>query len=325
MIHASGINSLILSMSPKFPPRSCPSTLHFIHFHFSILHTSAMPSIFHSPARTSLPSALSSLLHLEFATHSRLPRPSNRLSPSLRNARTITTIPIDSVPITSSTPPPSQTSAQNESSITADITDGTFQYLTAEPSVQSPTNSKRPSPPRQSQTKLKSYSDNSNLTPKSDTNTKKFVKKNGKDKADEKKKKKRDAWEIQKETLKKKFPDGWSPTKKLSPDAIEGLRHLHSMAPDQFTTSVLAAEFKISPEAIRRILKSKWRASETELESRRKRWEKREERIWSHMSELGLRPHRKRTESLSDATKLLYKKSNRSRMAPKPPSDLPHE
>ncbi|KAL4876101.1 hypothetical protein BJY04DRAFT_200644 [Aspergillus karnatakaensis] len=134
-------------------------------------------------------------------------------------------------------------------------------------------------------------------------------------------KKKREAWEIQKEALKKKFPDGWSPTKKLSPDAIEGLRHLHSMAPDQFTTAVLAKEFKISPEAIRRILKSKWRPSTTELEDRRQRWERREERIWSHMSELGLRPHRKSTEPVSDAVKLLYKKP-RGKASP---SDMPAE
>ncbi|KAL2833025.1 required for respiratory growth protein 9, mitochondrial [Aspergillus cavernicola] len=119
-------------------------------------------------------------------------------------------------------------------------------------------------------------------------------------------KKKREEWQIQKEALKKKFPAGWSPNKKLSPDALEGIRHLHSMAPDRFTTSVLAEEFKVSPEAIRRILKSKWRASETELEDRRQRWEKRHDRIWSHLSELGLRPHTDRTGHLSDAVALLY-------------------
>ncbi|PYH78009.1 hypothetical protein BO82DRAFT_249753, partial [Aspergillus uvarum CBS 121591] len=64
--------------------------------------------------------------------------------------------------------------------------------------------------------------------------------------------------------LKEKFKEGWNPPKKLSPDAIEGIRHLHQVAPEQFTTPVLAEQFKVSPEAIRRILKSKWRASDKE-------------------------------------------------------------
>ncbi|KAI9373874.1 hypothetical protein BJX61DRAFT_501097 [Aspergillus egyptiacus] len=127
--------------------------------------------------------------------------------------------------------------------------------------------------------------------------------------------KKRELWRIQKEALKRKFPNGWIPMKKLSPDALEGIRHLHATAPDKFTTPVLADEFGVSPEAIRRILKSKWRPSPEELERRRKRWERRYDRIWSHMSELGLRPHGKRTESVSDATTLLY---NRSKKGLKP-------
>ncbi|KAE8393597.1 Required for respiratory growth protein 9, mitochondrial [Aspergillus alliaceus] len=119
-------------------------------------------------------------------------------------------------------------------------------------------------------------------------------------------KKKKEHWQIQKEALKKKFEGGWNPSKKLSPDAIEGIRHLHAAAPDRFTTPVLAEQFQISPEAIRRILKSKWRPSEHEMEDRRKRWEKRHDRIWSHLAELGLRPSTKRTQPLADAN-ILYK------------------
>lgn len=113
-------------------------------------------------------------------------------------------------------------------------------------------------------------------------------------------------WQIQKEALGSKFPAGWNPPKKLSPDALDGIRHLHATAPDRFTTSVLAEEFKTSPEAIRRILKSKWRPSGEEVESRRKRWEKRHERIWSQMSELGLRPSTKASRPVGDANRLLY-------------------
>ncbi|KAJ5645961.1 Neugrin-like protein [Penicillium lividum] len=121
------------------------------------------------------------------------------------------------------------------------------------------------------------------------------------------KNKKRDPWKTQKHALDKKFPGGWNPPKKLSPDALDGIRALHASAPEQFTTSVLAEEFKISPESIRRILKSKWRPKPEEIESRRTRWEARHERIWGHMAELGLRPMTKGSQSLSDS-KILYKK-----------------
>lgn len=117
-------------------------------------------------------------------------------------------------------------------------------------------------------------------------------------------KNKREPWQIHKEALKKKFKDGWAPPKKLSPDAIDGIRHLHATAPDQFTTPVLAEQFKVSPEAIRRILKSKWRPNEGEMEDRRRRWQRRHDRIWSQMSELGLRPKKPIDQNLSDVASL---------------------
>ncbi|KAJ5223836.1 Required for respiratory growth protein 9 mitochondrial [Penicillium chermesinum] len=116
--------------------------------------------------------------------------------------------------------------------------------------------------------------------------------------------KKRELWKIQKEALKEKFPTGWNPPKRLSPDALDGIRHLHQTDPARFTTAVLAEEFKTSPEAIRRILKSKWTPSGAEVENRRKRWERRHDRIWSHKAELGLRPFVKRAAPFSDSQKL---------------------
>lgn len=118
------------------------------------------------------------------------------------------------------------------------------------------------------------------------------------------KKKKPEPWQIQKEALKKKFKEGWNPPKRLSPDAIEGIRHLHATAPDQFTTPVLAEQFKVSPEAIRRILKSKWRPTPEEMEDRRRRWQRRHDRIWAQLAELGLRPKRKKTAYVSDVNTL---------------------
>lgn len=118
------------------------------------------------------------------------------------------------------------------------------------------------------------------------------------------KKKKPEPWQIQKKALKKKFPAGWNPPKRLSPDALDGIRHLHDTAPERFTTAVLAGQFKVSAEAIRRILKNRWTPSEADMEKRRQRWERRHERIWSQMHELGLRPPTKRSRPLQDSNRL---------------------
>ncbi|OXV10155.1 hypothetical protein Egran_02083 [Elaphomyces granulatus] len=119
------------------------------------------------------------------------------------------------------------------------------------------------------------------------------------------KKRKPEPWEIQKSVLKEKFKEGWAPPKKLSPDALDGIRHLHATDPERFTTPVLAEQFKVSPEAVRRILKSKWQPTEEERDDRRRRWWNRRLRIWSQMAELGLRPRQRRTDRISDA-QILY-------------------
>lgn len=139
-------------------------------------------------------------------------------------------------------------------------------------------------------------------TPTPDKKTKNSTPENGKAQP---KRKKREDWQIQKDALNQKFKEGWSPPKKLSPDAMDGIRQLHAVAPNKFTTPVLAEQFKVSPEAIRRILKSKWQPTEEEAEDRRIRWRKRHDRIWSQMSELGIRPSRRRTKKYSDS-KTLY-------------------
>lgn len=63
------------------------------------------------------------------------------------------------------------------------------------------------------------------------------------------------------EQMKAQFPEGWSPPRKLSRQAMEGLRIMHAQHPEVFTTPVLAEKFRISSEAVRRILKSKWEPS----------------------------------------------------------------
>jgi hypothetical protein len=104
---------------------------------------------------------------------------------------------------------------------------------------------------------------------------------------------KKEPWQAQKEALKKKFSsEGWNPRKKLSPDTIDGIRALNQQYPDKYPTPVLAEKFKVSPEAIRRILKSKWRPSPEKAAERRERWARRHDRIWDQQAAIGLRPAR---------------------------------
>ena len=101
-------------------------------------------------------------------------------------------------------------------------------------------------------------------------------------------------WQVQKQALTKKFGGkGWNPRKRLSPDTLDGIRALHAQFPEEYPTSVLAERFKVSPEAIRRILKSRWKPNDIEQASRRLRWDKRGANIWSDMVELGINPPKK--------------------------------
>ncbi|CAD0084424.1 unnamed protein product [Aureobasidium vineae] len=103
-----------------------------------------------------------------------------------------------------------------------------------------------------------------------------------------------DRWKVQKAALEEKFGEqNWNPRKRISPDALAGIRALHAKSPETFSTAVLAEHFKVTPEAIRRILKSRWQPSEEEAEERRERWEKRGEKKWTEMAEQGLKPPKK--------------------------------
>ncbi|KAL1887157.1 Required for respiratory growth protein 9 mitochondrial [Ceratocystis pirilliformis] len=104
---------------------------------------------------------------------------------------------------------------------------------------------------------------------------------------------KRPMWEIQRNALKEKFPNGWNPLKRLSPDALAGIRALHAQFPNEFSTAQLAAKFEISPEAIRRILRANWQPSAEEEAERQNRWFKRGMVVWERYAELGLKPPKK--------------------------------
>lgn len=89
----------------------------------------------------------------------------------------------------------------------------------------------------------------------------------------------RPEWAKRKEAVKKSIKgERWNPSKKLSKTEMEGVRLIKRHNPD-ITSSELAAQFKVSPEAIRRILKSKWVPTEEEEERIQKRWKRRGERI----------------------------------------------
>ncbi|OAX83680.1 hypothetical protein ACJ72_01945 [Emergomyces africanus] len=118
-------------------------------------------------------------------------------------------------------------------------------------------------------------------------------------------------WQIQKRALKKKFPEGWNPRKRLHPDTLDTIRHLHQQDPAKYSTPVLAQEYKVSPEAIRRILKSKWQPSAEVAAERRERWEKRRKRIWNQLAEIGVRPQRPSFADVSD-TKILDTKPRKT-------------
>lgn len=86
-------------------------------------------------------------------------------------------------------------------------------------------------------------------------------------------------WKRQKYALGEKFKGkAWNPVKKLSRDEMESVRMLKRELPDM-TSKDLSDHFKISPEAVRRILKSKWTPSLEEEEDIYERWKKRGEKI----------------------------------------------
>ena len=86
-------------------------------------------------------------------------------------------------------------------------------------------------------------------------------------------------WRQRDETIKKKINgERWNPTKKLSRENMDSVRLLKKQMP-HLTASDLGTHFKVSPDAIRRILKSKFRQTEEEAVKIQKRWERRGEMI----------------------------------------------
>lgn len=75
-------------------------------------------------------------------------------------------------------------------------------------------------------------------------------------------------WKKHQVALREQFPDGWAPPKRLSREAMDLIRTMHAANPTQYSTAALADQFKVSPEAVRRILKSRFQLSKAEADRR---------------------------------------------------------
>lgn len=75
-------------------------------------------------------------------------------------------------------------------------------------------------------------------------------------------------WKKHQVALREQFPSGWAPPKRLSREAMDLVRTMHAANPSLYSTAALAAQFKVSPEAIRRILKSRFEISKHEADRR---------------------------------------------------------
>lgn len=82
-------------------------------------------------------------------------------------------------------------------------------------------------------------------------------------------------WTKRDETIRKRYGE-WKPTHKLSRQQIQDIRNIKDKMPHMKTIE-LSNHFKISPEAIRRILKSSWVPSDADEEQIRLRGEKRKD------------------------------------------------
>ncbi|KAF3905701.1 hypothetical protein AA313_de0200707 [Arthrobotrys entomopaga] len=95
-------------------------------------------------------------------------------------------------------------------------------------------------------------------------------------------------WQVHKEAVRGKLGgDKWKPFSRLSPAAVATLKQLKAENKGM-TVEEYAPIFKISPDAMRRILKSKWTPTAKEEEDRLERWKRRGDSIWKKWADEGL-------------------------------------
>ncbi|KAK4053236.1 CAAX prenyl protease [Microbotryomycetes sp. JL221] len=75
-------------------------------------------------------------------------------------------------------------------------------------------------------------------------------------------------WLKHRQTMKQKFPNGWQPPKRVSRQTMNLMKTLHQSNQTLYTLELLSEHFKISKEAVRRILKSKFELPLIEIQKR---------------------------------------------------------
>ena len=69
-------------------------------------------------------------------------------------------------------------------------------------------------------------------------------------------------WINHKNAVRNKIGSNWNPKKKLSRGAMVGMKDLNRFDNKQFNVRTLSEKFKVSPESVRRILKSNFKPSD---------------------------------------------------------------
>lgn len=85
-------------------------------------------------------------------------------------------------------------------------------------------------------------------------------------------------WKRQMFALKERFPQGWDPKRRLSRDEMEDLRQRKRAHPE-LNNSQLGDMYRVSPEAVRRVLRSTWAPKGDAAQRVQKRWKRRGERL----------------------------------------------
>ncbi|KAK6345488.1 Required for respiratory growth protein 9 mitochondrial [Orbilia javanica] len=95
-------------------------------------------------------------------------------------------------------------------------------------------------------------------------------------------------WKIHMDSVKTKLGgEKWNPFTRLSPAAVATLKQLKQENPGM-TVEEYAPIFKISPDALRRILKSKWMPTPEQETDRNERWKRRGKAVWQEWEEEGM-------------------------------------
>lgn len=112
-----------------------------------------------------------------------------------------------------------------------------------------------------------------------------------------------EGWMVKKALLQERLQGAvWNPKKKLSPAAREGIKALYKNHPE-YTMETLSQLFEISPEVVRRVVKSSWEPDAATQEARLQHWVRRGGRVFQRWEELGVVQTKKRKKEVRDRKK----------------------